>query len=132
MLNFIKNARIARTLLFQKIFSNNHTVISFSIFANYSYSEKNSETVRFSHIGGYAFEDNDAKTDINVKKYTFAHNSALSDDLALILEFGTRDAYTNKTVILAFELLHAFKFNIYLIKHYKIPQLLLGDFFRKT
>ena len=36
-------------------------VRTFSLFANYSYSEKNSVTVRFSDIGGDAVEDNDAK-----------------------------------------------------------------------
>ena len=81
---------------------------SFSLFANYSYLEKNSVTVRFSDIGGDAAEDNDAKTDIDVKKYTFAHNSALSDDLALILEYSAQDGYTSNSDIFAVELLYAF------------------------
>ena len=80
----------------------------FSLFANYSYSEKNSVTVCFSDIGGDAVEDNDAKTDIDVKKYTFAHNSALSDDLGLILEYSAQDGYTSNSDIFAVELLYVF------------------------
>lgn len=83
-------------------------VTAFSLFANYSYSEKNSVTVRFSDMGGDAIEDNDAKTDVDVKKYTFAHNSALSDDLALILEYSVQDGYTNNSDIFAVELLYVF------------------------
>jgi hypothetical protein len=79
----------------------------FSIFANYSYSEKNSVTFRYSDISGDA---NDNKTyDVDATKLTCAHNSALSDDLALILEYSMQDSkHTKDEDILAVELLYAF------------------------
>ena len=81
---------------------------AFSLFANYSYSEKNSVTVRYSDISGDAVDSNNAKSDVDAKKYTFAHNSALSDDLALILEYSMQDSPAKDIDIFAVELLYAF------------------------
>lgn len=87
-------------------------VTGFSLFANYSYSEKNSVTVRYSDIDGDAIylddNNNDVKLDLDGKKYTFAHNSALSDDLALILEYSMQDTNLGDVDIFAVELLYAF------------------------
>jgi hypothetical protein len=80
----------------------------FSIFANYSYSEKNSVTFRYSDISGDA-NVGTAAFDIDADKLTLAHNSALSDDLALILEYSMQDSkHTKDEDILAVELLYAF------------------------
>lgn len=81
----------------------------FSLFANYSYSEKNSVTVRYSDMSGDA-KANDNKTyDVDATKLTFAHNSALSHDLALILEYSMQDSnHTKDEDIFAVELLYAF------------------------
>ena len=42
------------------------------------------------------------------KKYTFAHNSALSDDIALILEHSMQDSPTKDEDVFAVELLYSF------------------------
>ena len=81
---------------------------AFSLFANYSYSEKNSVTVRYSDIDGDAVDSNNATSNVDGKKYTFAHNSALSDDLALILEYSMQDSPAKDEDVFAVELLYAF------------------------
>ena len=94
MLNFIKNARIARTL--------------FSLFANYSYSEINSVTVRYSDLDGDA-KDGTNTYNIDANKLSLANNSALSDDLALVLEYSMEESdHTTDQETFAVELLYAF------------------------
>lgn len=81
----------------------------FSLFANYSYSEKNSITVRYSDISGDAVANNSSKYDVSADKITLAHNSALSDDLALVLEYSKEDSkHTADQGLFAVELLYAF------------------------
>jgi hypothetical protein len=80
----------------------------FSIFANYSYSEKNSVTFRYSDISGDA-NVGTAAFDIDADKLTLAHNSALSHDLALVVEYSMEDSdHTQDQDTLAVELLYAF------------------------
>jgi hypothetical protein len=80
----------------------------FSIFANYSYSEKNSVTFRYSDISGDANVGTTAY-DIDADKLTLAHNSALSHDLALVVEYSMEDSdHTQDQDTLAVELLYAF------------------------
>ncbi|CAI8274437.1 MAG: Uncharacterised protein [Puniceicoccaceae bacterium MED-G32] len=82
----------------------------FSLFANYSYSEINSVTVRYSNISGDAVANNNVRYDVDADKFTLAHNSALSDDLALVLEYSMEesDHQTLDQDTFAVELLYAF------------------------
>ena len=85
----------------------------FSLFANYSYSDKASVTLRYSDISGDAvgITANNALANYKVEaeKITLAHNSALSDDLALILEYSSEESkYAADQDSLAVELLYAF------------------------
>lgn len=80
----------------------------YSVFANYSYSDKNSVTFRYSELSGDITSDG-AITKFEADKLTFAHNQALSNDLALILEYSSEDSkYAQKQDIVAVELLYAF------------------------
>ena len=63
----------------------------FSLFANYSYSEINSVTVRYSDLDGDA-KDVTNTYNIDANKLSLAHNSALSDDLALVLEYSMEES----------------------------------------
>ena len=80
----------------------------FSLFANYSYSEINSVTVRYSDLDGDA-TDGTNTIDIDANKLSLAHNSALSDDLALVLEYSMEESdHTTDQDTFAVELLYAF------------------------
>ena len=80
----------------------------FSIFANYSYSEKNSVTFRYSDMSGDA-NVGTAAFDVDADKLTLAHNSALSHDLALVVEYSMEDSdHTQDQDTLAVELLYTF------------------------
>lgn len=80
----------------------------FSLFANYSYSEKNSVTVRYSDMDGDA-KDNIQNYDFDADKITLAHNSALSDDLILVLEYSMQDSkHTEDEDLFGVELLYTF------------------------
>ena len=80
----------------------------FSLFANYSYLEINSVTVRYSIL------DDDAKDgtntyDIDANKLSLAHNSALSDDFALVLKYSMEESdHIIDQDTFAVELLYAF------------------------
>ncbi|MDG1701481.1 MAG: hypothetical protein P8I61_01015 [Opitutae bacterium] len=85
----------------------------FSLFANYSYSDKASVTLRYSDINGdtVGITANNALANykVDAEKITLAHNSALSDDLALILEYSSEESkYAADQDSLAVELLYAF------------------------
>lgn len=81
----------------------------FSIFANYSYSEKNSVTFRYSDVDGDAKSASGTLYDIDADKFTLAHNSALSHDLALVVEYSMEDSdHTQDQDTFAVELLYAF------------------------
>ena len=80
----------------------------FSLFANYSYSEINSVTVRYSELDGDA-TDGTNTIDIDANKLSLAHYSALSDDLALVLEYSMEESdHTTDQDTFAVELLYAF------------------------
>jgi len=82
----------------------------FQIFANYSYNENNSVTFRYSeaeldsNIAGVQSRDFD--------KFTIAHNSALSHDLGLVIEYSMEEDSANNGAldrdVFAVELLYAF------------------------
>jgi hypothetical protein len=80
-----------------------------SLFANYSYSEKASVTFRYSDISGDGADNSATNYDVDAEKLTLAHNSALSDDLALILEYSFEESkHSDDRDTLAVELLYAF------------------------
>lgn len=81
----------------------------FSLFANYSYSEKNSVTVRYSDIDGDAKDTDETLYDVDADKITLAHISALSDDLALVIEYSKEDRkHLDDQDIFGVELLYTF------------------------
>ena len=63
----------------------------FSLFANYSYLEINSVTVRYSDLDGDA-KDGTNTYDIDANKLSLAHNSALSDDFVLVLKYSMEES----------------------------------------
>jgi len=82
----------------------------FQIFANYSYNENNSLTFRYSES---ELDSNIAGVQsVDFDKFTIAHNSALSHDLGLVIEYSMEDG-SDGTIsvdqdILAVELIYAF------------------------
>ena len=101
----------------------------FSLFANYSYSEINSVTVRYSDLDGDA-KDGTNTYNIDANKLSLAHNSALSDDLALVLEYSMEESdHTTDQDTFAVELLYAFQKAIYRINPFKNPPAIAGGFF---
>jgi hypothetical protein len=80
----------------------------FQIFANYSYNENNSLTFRYSEAELSA----EGEADIDLDKFTIAHNSALSHDLGMVIEYSMEDVSDGTDSIdqdvLAVELIYAF------------------------
>jgi len=85
---------------------NDVDVMSGLVMANYAYSDDSSVTARLS------YEEVEGTTDADITKYTLAHNKALADNLALIVELSYADADINDIDIdgseLAVELLFTF------------------------
>ena len=81
-------------------------VMSGLVMANYAYSDDSSVTARLS------YEEVEGTADADITKYTLAHNKALADNLALIVELSYADADINDIDIdgseLAVELLFTF------------------------
>ena len=64
----------------------------YQLMANYSYSDKNSVTFRYSKKDTQLTDSvNDDTTDFEADKWTIAHNAALADNLAEIAEFSRVD-----------------------------------------
>lgn len=64
----------------------------YQLMANYSYSDKNSVTVRYSKMDTQLTDSvNDVTVDVEGDKWTIAHNAALADNLAVIAEFSRVD-----------------------------------------
>jgi len=61
------------------------------LMANYAYNDTSSVTARVSIEDA----DTDAQGDVEIVKYTLAHNKALADNLALIAEISIADADTD-------------------------------------
>ena len=85
---------------------NDVDVMSGLVMANYAYSDDSSVTARLS------YEEVEGTTDADITKYTLAHNKALADNLALIVELSYADADINDIDIdgseVAVELLFTF------------------------
>ena len=85
---------------------NDVDVMSGLVMANYAYSDDSSVTARLS------YEEVEGTADADITKYTLAHNKALADNLALIVELSYADADINDIDIdgseLAVELLFTF------------------------
>ena len=85
-------------------------VLSGLLMANYAYSDDSSVTARLSYE-----EVDDGTVDADLTKYTLAHNKALADNLALIVELSYVEAETSSNLVadieatqLAVELLFTF------------------------
>ena len=84
---------------FDKSVSDDADVLSGLLMANYAYSDTASVTARLS------YEEVEGATDVDTTKYTLAHNKALADNLALIVEVSAGD---EDLLELAVELLFTF------------------------
>ena len=62
----------------------------YQLLANYSYSDKNSVTFRYSKMD-VELSNADTSEDVEGDKWTIAHNAALADNLAVIAEFSRVD-----------------------------------------
>jgi len=89
------------------ISSNDVDVLSGLLMANYAYSDDSSVTARLSYE-----EVDDGSAESDTTKYTLAHNKALADNLALIVELSYADSDVDNQDIegsqLAVELLFTF------------------------
>ena len=63
----------------------------YQLMANYSYSDKNSVTFRYSKMDTQLTDSGDSTLDVEGDKWTIAHNAALTDNLAVIAEFSRVD-----------------------------------------
>ncbi len=63
----------------------------YQLMANYSYSDKNSVTFRYSKMDTQLTDSGDSTLDVEGDKWTIAHNAALADNLAVIAEFSRVD-----------------------------------------
>jgi hypothetical protein len=100
------NITTAYDIAAANVTGNDVDVMSGLVMANYAYSDDSSVTARLS------YEEVEGTTDADITKYTLAHNKALADNLALIVELSYADADINDIDIdgseLAVELLFTF------------------------